>query len=112
MKTAQQPSRELIIIESENDIPSFASEREEADYWQTHSFSEAMLDTFEPRPDWFDKIKRTPKASRVRLERDTAERLERLAKARSCTAQGLVEQFVAERLAVEEQVELSASAGG
>jgi hypothetical protein len=46
----QDPESGLFIIEREEDIPAFASEDEEREFWDTHTFSDGLLETFGP-PD-------------------------------------------------------------
>lgn len=41
-------SRELATIDAWSEVPSFASECEEAEYWATHGPSPALLEQFAP----------------------------------------------------------------
>jgi hypothetical protein len=41
----------LIPVESLDDIPSFANEDEEHEFWSTHSFGEVLLDQMGPLDD-------------------------------------------------------------
>jgi hypothetical protein len=42
---------DLIPIESLEEIPVFANEDEEADFWSTHSFGEKLLEQMRPLDD-------------------------------------------------------------
>jgi hypothetical protein len=55
MRTEQdEDGRSWIIIDSLDEIPDFVSEAEEADWWATHDFSEALRATLvlPARPSW------------------------------------------------------------
>ena len=42
------------IIERPEDIPQTMSEAEEAEFWSTHSFSDALLEEMQPVPHGCD----------------------------------------------------------
>ncbi len=47
----QQTERDLIPVESPDDIPDFANEDEEHEFWSTHSFGELLLAEMGPLDD-------------------------------------------------------------
>jgi hypothetical protein len=52
-KQRQSPFLPLIEFDSDDDIPQFANECEEAIFWQTHAPSERYLDEHEiESPEW------------------------------------------------------------
>ncbi len=95
----------LIEIRSWDEVPSFRSEREEAEFWGSHSFGEEMLiedpigDPSLPPPR-----QRTSPVS-LRFDVDTVKRLKALAARRNKGYQTMVKEFVAERLYEEEKRE-------
>jgi hypothetical protein len=40
--------RKMIELQSWDEVPEFASEAEEADYWGSHSLGQALLDQMSP----------------------------------------------------------------
>jgi hypothetical protein len=99
---ARQMKR-LKKVNSIEEIPDFASEAEEAEFWSTHSLGEALLDQMEPIPEseLSPDIRRTRPVS-VRLGEDVVERLESLARTRNITLQALVRGFIVDGLTREE----------
>jgi len=99
----------LAIVERREDIPAFASEAEEAEFWSTHTLSERLLDQFRSVPEDGGGI--LPPARKptfpvsVRLDRDVLYRLRRLAARRRIGYQTLLKRFVTERLYEEEKRE-------
>jgi CopG antitoxin of type II toxin-antitoxin system len=70
------------IVDRMDDVPPFASEAEEAEFWSTHTFNEDLLAHLLPVPEDSAGIlpparKRTSPVS-VRLEHDVLYRLRRL----------------------------------
>ena len=57
----------LVFIDSLDEIPAFATEHEEWEWWETHTFSEALLNSLpvERRP--LGPIKRTARRDRIQL---------------------------------------------
>jgi hypothetical protein len=105
-RTSTKPNAvALIEIHSWDEVPKFDSEREEADFWGSHSFGEEMLvedqigDPLLPAPR-----QRTSPVS-LRFDIDTVKRLKALAARRNKGYQTLVKEFVAERLYEEEKRE-------
>lgn len=100
-------------INSWDEVPSFASEKEEQAWWDEHDISEELLDTFEPRserdhlpPPREKTITRPPKAAiSVRMERDLVNRLKVLSGKKGVGYQTLLRQFVADRVYEEEKRE-------
>ncbi len=95
----------LIEIQSWDEVPEFASEDEEADFWGTHSLGEAILCEPAVEPDWLPppRPRSTPVA--VRFDRDTIGRLKALAARKNKGYQTLLKEFVTERLYEEEKRE-------
>lgn len=93
----------LTEIQSWDEVPDFASEAEEAEFWSTHSLGEALLDRMEPLPEseLSQDIRRTRPVS-VRLGEDIVERLEALARRRNVASKALVKGFILDRLKEEE----------
>lgn len=100
-------------IKSWDEVPSFASEREEQEWWDGHTLSEEMLETFEPRserdllpPPRGETVTRPRKAPvSVRMEKDLVNRLRALAAVKGIGYQTLMRQFVADRVYEEEKRE-------
>ncbi len=103
--SASSTLEELVEIHSWDEVPAFNSEREEAEFWGSHSFGEEMLvedsvgDPLLPPPR-----PRTSPLS-IRFDADTVKRLKSLAHRRNKGYQTLVKEFVAERLYEEEKRE-------
>ncbi|MGH3144896.1 MAG: CopG family antitoxin [Rubrobacter sp.] len=100
-------------IKSWDELPSFASEREEQAWWDEHDISEELLETFEPRsertklpPPREKTVTRPRKAPvSVRMEEDLVSRLKGLAAIKGVGYQTLLRQFVADRVYEEEKRE-------
>lgn len=103
----------LKTIHSWDEVPEFESEREEHEFWGSHSLSEEMLESFEPRskrsnlpPPREKTITRPRKAAiSVRMENDLMNRLRALAAVKGVGYQTLLRQFVADRVYEEEKRE-------
>jgi uncharacterized protein (DUF4415 family) len=99
-------------VQSSEEIPQFASETEEAEFWATHALSEAFLAKMEPLPEEVlpPTRPRTQPLS-LRLDSDVLERLRALAETKNKGYQTLMKEFIVERLYEEEKREgiLSAS---
>jgi len=88
------------------EIPGFASEREEALYWSEHEASDELLRGMGPLAEDILPPPRTPaRPVSVRFEAELLERLRGLAGQRGIRYQTLLKQFVLERLYEEEQRE-------
>lgn len=100
-------------IQSWDVVPSFASEKEEQEWWDEHEISEELLETFEPRserdhlPPPRERIVTRPRkgAISVRMENDLVNRLKALAAVKGVGYQTLLRQFVADRVYEEEKRE-------
>jgi hypothetical protein len=104
------------VVDREEDLPVFATEGEEADYWETHVPSPALRRRLAARAA---ARRRTPPAPRkqaspvsLRLEADLVRRLRALAAKKGTKYQTLLKQFVVERLYEEERREGLLEAGG
>jgi predicted DNA binding CopG/RHH family protein len=97
----------LEIVECVEDIPAFASEQEEADFWQTHRFNDALLDAAPPYTEEEATPARPSAAIALRIDPLLLTRLRRLATQRGVPYQRLLKQFVEERVVEEEAVALA-----
>jgi uncharacterized protein (DUF4415 family) len=95
-----------------DEVPAFASEREEQAWWDEHDVSEELLDTFGPvqegqlPPPREKTVTRPRKAPiSVRMEEDLMARLKALAAIKGIGYQTLLRQFVADRVYEEEKRE-------
>ena len=103
----------LKTIRSWDEVPEFQNEHEEHEFWGSHSLSEELLETFEPRskrnnlpPPRERTITRPRKGSvSVRMENDLVNRLKALAAVKGIGYQTLLRQFVADRVYEEEKRE-------
>lgn len=106
-KPSSAVEQELIEVNSWDEMPSFANEREEADWWATYSLGPGILDA--PGAQDFDNMLPPPRPRTTpmsfRFDSDTVGRLKALAKRRNKGYQTLVKEFVAERLYEEEKRE-------
>src|SRR6266566_712505 len=102
--------RRTTRIKQFEEVPNFATEAEEADYWATHGLSEELLARMKPL--FFDVL-RPPRQSTVsvavplsvRFDEDVLQRLRALAAIKRMSYQRLLKAFVIERLYEEEQRE-------
>jgi predicted DNA binding CopG/RHH family protein len=94
------------VVQRMEDIPTFASEEEEAQYWSEHELSDELLDRMGPLGEDLLPPPRIPaRPVSVRFEPQLLERLRALARRRGMRYQTLLKQFVLERLYEEEQRE-------
>lgn len=114
MTKQNRPERDedgFIIVYDPADIPAFASEADEAAFWDTHSWSDELLggaakgprDPDLPPPRLQGRKQAAPIS--LRLEDNTVGRLKRLAERKGMGYQTLLKQFVLERLYEEEKHE-------
>ena len=99
-------------VQSSEEIPQFANEAEEAEFWATHSLSEAFLAKMDPLPeDVLPPPRPRTQPISLRLDSDVLERVRALAETKHKGYQTLMKEFVVERLYEEEKREgiLSAS---
>ena len=93
-------------VQSSEEIPQFANEAEEAEFWATHSLSEALLARMEPLPeDVLPPTRPRTQPISLRLDSDVLERVRALAEMKHKGYQTLMKEFVVERLYEEEQRE-------
>ena len=99
-------------IKSWDEVPSFASEKEEQAWWDEHDISEELLETFGPVPEGELPPPREKTVTRprkgpisVRMENDLVNRLKALAAVKGVGYQTLLRQFVADRVYEEEKRE-------
>ncbi|PNY81272.1 CopG family antitoxin [Deinococcus koreensis] len=103
----------LILINDPSDIPTFASEAEEAEFWATHELGDGLFDLAARNPEAADLLARLPKRSRhagrqskstsLRLSADLERRLRHLAEVKGTSYQTLLKEFVLERVYEEEK---------
>ena len=94
-------------VDDFDDVPDFANEAEEADYWATHELGTNILKRMEPLPgeDTLSTANARTKPVVVRVDEDTLQRITTLAAQRHIRYQTLLEEFVVERLHEEEERE-------
>lgn len=105
---APEPRRQP--IDGWNEVPEFASEQDEQEFWERHTLSERLLDTMERGGpgDLHHLPARTPTRSRtiaVRFDEDVLRRMRVLAARKQLGYQTLLKAFVLERLYEEEKRE-------
>ena len=97
---------ELETIQSLDEMPHFATEQEEAEYWATHSLSDDLWDTLPaPVPEWLPPARPRTSPVSIRFDADAMARLKALAKKKHKGYQTLLKEFVLERLYEEEKRE-------
>ncbi len=89
------------IIRSLDEIPQFASEREEHDYWKTHTMSDDLLN--QPAEDDLPTTRPRQRTIALRLSDDTVARAKAVAARRHIGYQTLIKEFITERLYDEEK---------
>jgi hypothetical protein len=107
-RRTQEPERQP--IERWEDVPPFASEREEQAFWDTHTLGEGLLAQMERGgPDDLRALPaRAATRSRtiaVRFEEDVLKRMRAVAAKKHMGYQTLLKAFVLERLYEEERRE-------
>ncbi len=101
----QGTQRKMKVLESLDDLPAFANEAEEAEFWSTHELGEAILDQMSPIGDDEDLPPARPRGRPVelRFDDDTLARLKALADLKGKRYERLVREFIIERLYEEEK---------
>jgi uncharacterized protein (DUF4415 family) len=98
--------RKMKEIQSLDEVPSFKSEAEEAEFWATHSLGEKLLDRMEPIPEGeLPPPRPRTKPISLRFDKDVLERLKTMAKLKRKGYQTMLKEFVLERLYEEEKRE-------
>jgi hypothetical protein len=105
---ATRRRQSLKVIHRVEEIPTFRSEAEEAEFWATHSLGAEILAQAEPIPEGElpppRQVSRTRPVS-VRFDEATLARLRALARKKNKGYQSLLKEFVIERLYEEEKRE-------
>jgi uncharacterized protein (DUF4415 family) len=97
--------KEMKEIQSPEEIPEFASEDEEAEFWSTHSLGEKFLAEMKPVPEEELPTRPRTKPVAVRFDEDVLRRLRTVAERKNKGYQTLLKEFVVERLYEEEKRE-------
>jgi len=93
-------------IQSREEIPQFANEAEEAEFWATHSLGEQFLAEMDALPeDVLPPVRPRTQPISLRLDSDVLERVRALAEAKHKGYQTLIKEFLVERLYEEEKRE-------
>lgn len=104
MGTSDSDPRDACEINHLREIPSFASEAEEREFWATHSLGDGMFEDVDPLvAGELPPPRRRPTPVGIRFDDDTLARLKVLADRKGLGYQTLLKQFVQERLYEEEQ---------
>ncbi len=90
-------------VRSWDDVPEFANEAEEAEFWAAHSFGEELLEQMGPLDDVLPPARPNTRRISMRLDEDTLTRLAALAEVKGQRPERLVEGFIIERLYEEEK---------
>ncbi len=101
---ARRP-KERIVVHSWEEVPDFANECEEHEFWKTHSFGPGMLDNAMPDPRLDKLLPVRPRSITIRLDADVYIRLRTLARQKGRPYQTLLKEFLVERLYEEEKRE-------
>lgn len=102
MTDADVQTTQTTVIHSLNEIPAFADEAEEFEFWATHELGDEVIDPMGPLPEDVLPRARTRPVS-VRLNDDVLARLKALARLKGKGYQTLLKEFIAERLYEEEK---------
>lgn len=106
MGTSESDLRNACEINHPSEIPSFASEAEEQEFWARHSLGDGMFENVDPLVEGeLPPPRRRPTPVGIRFEDDTLARLKALADRKGMGYQTLLKQFVHERLYEEEKRE-------
>lgn len=101
----EERPRSVKVVRALEDVPAFASEAEEAQFWATHSLGEEVLQQMGPLPESLIPTRPRTRPVAVRLDEDVLERLRALAAKKHKGYQTLLKEFVIERLYEEEKRE-------
>ncbi len=86
-------SEELEIISSWDEVPDFADEREEAQYWSSHQVDVRLMESSVLKSTSSDSVTIT-----LRMDPRMLARLKRLARSRYLNYQSMIKQWMSERL--------------
>lgn len=98
----------FVEVNSPDEIPDFASEDEEHEFWRAHSFGPGMLKDFRRLGDLnLEQLKERHRSRTItlRIEEDLLRRAEALAERKGMRYQTLLKTFIVERLYEEEKRE-------
>ncbi len=99
-------SRRTVEVHSWDEVPEFASEADESEFWATHGLGPELLARMQPVPEGeLPPSRPRTRPVAVRFDDDTLRRLRRLAARRRKGYQTLLKEFVMERLYEEEKRE-------
>jgi predicted DNA binding CopG/RHH family protein len=96
----------MTIVRSWDEVPSFATEAEEAAFWAMHELGDELLERMSPQRD--PKLPPPRPRTRpiaIRFDESTIRRVKALAHRRGKGYQTLLKEFVTERLYEEEKRE-------
>jgi predicted DNA binding CopG/RHH family protein len=100
--TMKNKKNKMTVVNRMEDIPEFASEAEEQDYWQSHSLAPKLFSKANNN-DLLELPLKKSKAISLRLERDLDKRLREVARRKGTNYQTLLKSFVQERVYEEEK---------
>jgi uncharacterized protein (DUF4415 family) len=104
MTTQLQADEDLIPVNSWDEVPDFANEDEEHEFWSTHSLGQAILDQMGPIEDGIlPPPRQRTRPVAVRFDEDVLNRLREVARLKGKGYQTLLKEFVVERLYEEEK---------
>lgn len=99
---------EMKKLHSPAEIPAFASEGEEAEFWSTHQLAEDYPMNLTVDPDLEAALpprrsRESTRAISIKMEMDLLERIRDLAERKHIPYQTLIKQFLGERVYEEEK---------
>lgn len=86
-------------------IPQFANQEDQAQFWETHEFGAELLSRLAPLDPTVFPVRGRSKPIAIRFDEDILARLKAVAARKGKGYQSLVKEFVAERLYDEEKRE-------
>ncbi|MHB8573955.1 MAG: CopG family antitoxin [Dehalococcoidia bacterium] len=87
------------LLRNLEDIPEFASEAEEAGFWDTHDWGAELLSKMEPLdPAWLPPVRARTDPGSIQFDADLLSRMDVIAARKHTDVRTLVREFVAERL--------------
>lgn len=96
-------------VERWDDVPAFANEREEHQFWATHELAgEALESLQEGAPEWLpppDAFRPRTRPISIRLDEDVLRRIKAVAAKKGKGYQSMLKEFLVERLYEEEKRE-------
>lgn len=96
----------MTIVRSWEEVPTFATEAEEAAFWDTHELGDELLERMGPgRDPRLPPPRPRTKPIAIRFDESTIRRVRALAHRRGKGYQTLLKEFVTERLYEEEKRE-------